>query len=176
MSKLSGVAWLDEWGKVWGCKGVCSGGPWGCTEPLECIVAPVGLFSGRLWVFYTCTGWTVSIGQWTLQLVCSLHVGVCFSVHWNTSSTGPLPPPYFWKGSLFLKSLWVHCWQIRPPPSDSVCKLFLPGALHRSRSPHMLLQLLPSAEWEPGLSLTISSTGYSINKGMRSGAVVCDMV
>lgn len=42
--------------------------------------------------------------------------------------------------------------------------------------PHILSQLLDSAELEPGLSLTISSTGCSINKGMRSGAVVCDTV
>lgn len=52
----------------------------------------------------------------------------------------------YWKGNLFLKSLWVNCWRITPPPSDSVCKLFLPGVPHRSCLPHTLLPLLPSAE------------------------------
>lgn len=95
------------------------------------VDAAAGVFSAhRYWPF----GSLGSFQHWTTLLLQHLH-----------------PPPhalilYYWKGNLFLKSLWVNCWQITPPPSDSVCKLFLSGVLQRSCLPHMLLPLLPSAE------------------------------
>lgn len=104
-------------------------------------------------------------------------LNICFPLpHSDAPSLSPLSPlpQRLLRQVTFSKSSQVKYWQMTP--LLSVFQLFPFRVLQCACLTHVSHCSCWTAELEPGLSLTISSTGCSINKGMRSGAVVCDTV